>query len=132
MAEAKDGYLKIHKNGTATLMARVVGADGSNITQSDITSAKYSIYLLDDQDPDSRTAVSGHSAVDLTVSAVIFKSLQTDSLWDQDGTGYNFRHTPDIGSHQAFTIAGRNYLIEYTLTPASGQEIVVRFRGEGI
>ncbi len=59
---------------------------------------------------------------------VLFNSLQTDSLWTVDVTGYNFRHTPDVSTNAAFAVAGRRYLVEYQLTPALGQVIVVRFR----
>ena len=128
MAEAIDIHGSAFKNGTVTLMARIVGEDDTPVTTSDISSIKYSIYLLDDQDADSRTAVSGHSDASLTVSNVLFDSLQTDSFWTVDATGYNFRHTPDVSANVAFAVAGRRYLVEYLLTPSLGQVIVVRFR----
>jgi hypothetical protein len=34
----------------------------------------------------------------------------------------------DVSLHPAFAIAGRRFLIEYQLTPATGQVILVRFR----
>ena len=128
MADAADIYATALKNGSATLLARVVGSDGANIVQADIASAKYSVYLLDDQDADSRTAVAGHSAVALTVADVVFNALQNDALWTVDETGYNFRHVPDVSANQAFTIAGRRFLVEFELTPNTGQVILVRFR----
>ena len=128
MADAADIYGTALKNGSATLLARVVGGDGTAILPADVASAKYSVYLLDDQDPDSRTAVTGHTSVSLTVADVIFNSLQTDALWTIDGTGYNFRHVMDVSTNPAFAIAGRRFLVEYELTPASGQVILVRFR----
>ena len=33
-----------------------------------------------------------------------------------------------IGVHPAFTIAGRNYLAEYTIMPVAGEKIILRFR----
>ena len=109
-------------------MARVVGADGSAVTQSDISTAEYSIYLLDDQDPDSLTAVDDHNAVSLTVSSVVYDTLQTDDRWDEDGTGYNFLHVIQIDTSNAFAIAGRNYQAEYILTPTDEQPVIVRFQ----
>ena len=109
-------------------MARVVGADGSAVTQSDISTAEYSIYLLDDQDPDSLTAVDDHDAVSLTVSSVVYDTLQTDDIWDKDTTGFNFKYTIDISTNAAFTVAGRKYQIRFELTPATGQVIIVRFQ----
>jgi len=128
MADAQDVHGIVFKNGTATFLARVVGADGTNITQADISTATYSIYRLNDQNADTRTDVTGHADVSLTVSAIITDTLQTDAIWTVDSTGYNFAHTPIISSNEAFAIAGRSYLVEYSLTPASGQLILVRFR----
>ena len=128
MAEAIDIHGTAFKNGSVTLMARIVGPTGVNIVQADVNTVKYTIYLLDDQNPDSRTAVTEHANVMLAVSAVIFDSLQTDAIWTVDATGYNFRHVVDVSAHQAFAVAGRRYLVEYQLTPAIGQMILVRFR----
>jgi hypothetical protein len=110
------------------MLARVVGADAAVITQTDIVSGVYSVYLLDDQDADSRTDVTGHSAVALVVNDVIFNTLQTDDLWTVDDEGYNFRQVLDVSANEAFVVAGRRYLAEITLTPSSGQVIVIRFR----
>jgi hypothetical protein len=128
MAEAADTYGTAFKNGSVTLLARVVGKDGADIVQADIASAKYSVYLLDDQDADSRSATTGHSNVTLNVAGVIFNTLQNDKLWTVDETGYNFRHVLDVSENQAFTIAGRRFLVEFELTPGTGQVILVRFR----
>ena len=128
MAEAIDIHGSAFKNGSATLLARIVGPDGANILQSDVNTIEYTVYLLDDQDPDSRMPVTGHTDVALTVADVIFNTLQTAAIWTVDATGYNFRHVLDVSSNQAFAVAGRRYLVEYQLTPAVGQMILVRFR----
>ena len=128
MAEAIDIHGTAFKNGAATLLARIVGATGANVVQADINTVNYSVYLLDDQNPDDRTPVAEHTDVSLTVADVIFNTLQTDALWTVDATGYNFRHTLDVSIHPAFAVAGRRYLVEYELTPAVGQIILVRFR----
>lgn len=126
--DATETHCIVHKNGTVTCMARVVGADGSAITQTDIDEAEYSIYLLDDQDPDSLTAVDEHEEVSLIVSDVVYDTLQTDDIWTKDSTGFNFKYTVDIGTNAAFTVAGRKYQIRFKLTPDSGQVIIVRFQ----
>lgn len=128
MAEAADLHGTAMKNGSVTLLARIVGAGGANIIRADIGSIQYSVYLLDDQDADDRTPVTGHTDVSLTVADVVFNSLQTDVLWTADSIGYNFRHVLDVSSDAAFAIAGRRYLVEYRLTPAVGQVILARFR----
>ena len=90
--------------------------------------SQYSVTLLDRHDPDSRSVVTGHDGVSLTVANVIFDTLQTDERWTRDDTGYNFRHALDVSTHAAFAEAGRDYLVEYRLTPVFGQVIVARFR----
>jgi len=128
MAEAIDIHGTAFKNGTATLLARVVGADGAPIVSGDLDAIVYSVYRLDDRDPDGRVAVEGHDGVELAVGDVIFDALQTDALWTADAIGYNFRHELDVAAHPAFAQAGRKYLVEYRLTPDEGQVILVRFR----
>jgi len=126
--QATDVHGQTFKNGTVTLLARIVGQDGDNLVKADLSTITYTIYLLDERDPDARTAVSEHSAVPVTVANAIFDTLQTGGVWDVDETGYNFRHTLDVSEHEAFAIAGRCYLVEFRMTPTSGQVIVVRFR----
>jgi hypothetical protein len=128
MADAIDIYGTAFKNGSATLLARVVGQGGADIVQADLSAVRYTVYLLDDQDPDGRTAVANHSDAALSVAQVIFDSTQIDPLWTVDEIGYNFRHVLSVSPHPAFSIAGRNYLVEYQLTPMAGQVILVRFR----
>jgi hypothetical protein len=128
MAEAQDIFGTAFKNGSATFLARAVGNDGATLAPAGVTAAKYSVYLLDDRDPDARTAVDGHSAVSLTVNEVLYSSLRTDALWTADSIGYNFKHALAIAAHPAFAVAGRRYLVEYALTPANGPVILIRFR----
>jgi hypothetical protein len=128
MAEAIDIYGTAFRNGSATLLARIVGTGGAPVLQADVSAVKYTVYLLDDQNPDSRTAVAEHSGVSLTVADVVFDTLQTDPIWTIDATGYNFRHVLDVSAYSAFAVAGRRYLVEYQLTSAVGQMILVRFR----
>jgi hypothetical protein len=128
MANAEDIHGVAFKNGSITLLARVVGGDGQNIAQADVSAAEYTVHLLDDDDADSRTVVTGHANVALTPADVIFNSLQTDTLWTADTTGYNFRYVLDISQDQAFAVAGRRYLVEVELTPPSGQLVLIRFR----
>jgi hypothetical protein len=128
MPEAMEIYGSALKNGSATLLARIVGPNGANIVQADIATAKYTVYLLDDRDPDQRAPVTGHTDVALTVANVVFDSLQREAIWTADASGYNFCHVLDVSANPAFAIAGRRYLVEYRLMPVVGQVIVARFR----
>ncbi len=116
------------KDGSATMLARVVGANGAVIVQADIASAAYSVTLLDDDDPDTGTAIEGHANVAVDVAGLIHDNLQTDDLWDVDAIGYNFKHVLDVAENQAFATAGRNSRIVFRLTPTSGQVLLVRFK----
>ena len=127
MAVAHDIHGVVHKNGTATLLARAVGATGSAITQATVESIAYTIYKLDEHTEDTWTAVTLHTAIAVAVASAVFDTLQDDELWDVDSTGYNFRWTPDISTNAAFEVAGATYLVDFSLTPTSGQVIHVRF-----
>jgi len=132
MANASDIHGVVFKNGSATLLARVVGSDGNPINQGHIASAAYTVYLLDESDPDAGTPVAGHTDVAVAVASLIYDSLQNDDLWDVDELGYNFKHVLDVSSNQAFAAAGRSYRVVFQLTPTSGQVILVRFRVHAI
>jgi len=132
MAEAQDVPGTVFKNGSATFLARVVGPDGMVVTPAAISAVAYSVFLLDDQDPDSQTAVTGHGDVALTVEDVLYDTLQRDNLWTKDTIGYNFKHVLDVSEHPAFAAAGRSYRVLFSLTPTSGQVILVRFRVRAI
>lgn len=132
MTDAADRYAIVFKNGSAVFLARVVGADGAEIVQADISAITYSVYLLDDQDPDARTVITGHDGVACVVANTIFDTLQTDDTWECDAIGYNFRHVLDISANTAFAIAGRNYAVNFMLIPVLGQVILVRYRCHAI
>jgi len=132
MPDAQDIQGTVFKNGSAILLARVVGADGAAVTRDALAAIHYTVYLLDDQDPDQQTPLDGHVAVSLSVTEAIYDTLQTDAVWTRDAIGYNFKHILDVSTHQAFPTAGRSYRIVYELTPTSGQVILVRFRVHAI
>lgn len=126
--DASDTYASVHKQATATFLARVVDADGAALTPSDLSAVEYSLFLLSPDEPDQRTLVEGHTAVVVPVAETVFAELQTGPVWSRDEVGYNFRHTLDVAARPAFAIAGRHYLVEYRLTPVTGQVVVLRFR----
>ncbi len=128
MPQAQDILGTAFRDGSVTLLARVVGQSGQPIVQADIASAQYSVYVLDDQDANGRTAVAGHTDVALSVADLVFNTLQTDALWTVDSVGYNLRHVLDVSDEPAFATAGRRFLVELRLSPTSGQVILVRFR----
>jgi hypothetical protein len=106
MADAIDIHGAAFKNGSVTLLARIVGANGAYIAQGDLSAVAYTVFLLDDQNPDSRAPVTGHADAPLAVAEVVFNVLQIDPTWTIDAVGYNFRHVLDVSAHTAFAIAG--------------------------
>ncbi len=112
----------VFQGGTLTALARITDWDGDTLTQADTTSIAYTIFNQDG------TTVSGQSAVSVTPSTVIYDTPVVDGLWDLDSIGYSFKHTIDVTTHAAFTTVGNTYLVVYTITPTSGQNIIVRYR----
>ena len=105
--------IKSFEDNHITLMARVTDGDGVNITQSAISTITYTITNL-------ATGTVG-SPVSLTVSSVVFDSLQETALggnrWTEDATGYNFKHAI-AGTN--FAAPSTTYRVEHLFTPASG------------
>lgn len=128
MPIAADFKSKVFRNGSAVLMARVVNASGQYLNQASVSSIEYSIYELTTNDPSGLSVVTGHDAVSLTVSDVVFDSLQTDDTWTVDSDGYNFRHEIDVSTNEAFPNAGKVYQVRYELTPVTGQKTIFRFQ----
>ena len=112
----------VFKDGTATLLARVVGHEATPITIATILSAKYSITTVDDD-----SAVAGHQEVSVEPSSLLYNTLQVDDLWgDIDSVGYNFKWLIDISTHPAFAVRGIKYRVQWVLTTAT-QPIVFDF-----
>lgn len=97
-----------------SVMDRVTGNAGALITQSDITSIAYTVHDLE----------TGEQTVSstLTVSSVVFDTLQTDVRWTADKLGYNFRY--DIPASE-LPNGDRTYSFEIVFNPASGENFVV-------
>jgi hypothetical protein len=53
----------------------------------------------------------------VTISSTVFDTLQTGTVWDEDSTGYNFRH---LIAAAAFPTPGL-YTVEYKFTLTSGR-----------
>ena len=113
---------------TFDAMARVVGHDAEPLTIADVATVEYSIVKVNTLDRDEDHAIADHTEEDLQPADVLFDSLQKDALWgDRDEVGYNFRHMPPIDEAAAFAEPNALYQLTYTLTPAEGQPIKIRF-----
>jgi len=132
MPTARDITGLAFKNGSITLLARIESEAGVPIGPSAVASASYTVYQLDESDPNAETAVAGHTARSLTVADILFDTLRQDAAWDADPLGYNFKHTLDVASAQAFAQAGLYYRVRYELTTPAGPPILVRFKLKAI
>lgn len=74
---------QVFEDGSARLMARVVGLDSQRLVQSDFGSIAWQSWAT------LKPATEVGSGT-LEPADVIFNSLQTES-WTKDSTGYNFR-----------------------------------------
>jgi len=106
----------VWEDSGATCMARIVGSDAGNIQQADISSIACTVTRTD-----TSAAVATPAIV---VANTVFDTLQTDSRWTKDTTGYNFRHTILAASLAESDIT---YRVEYAFTPSSGQVFHVVF-----
>lgn len=100
----------VNEDSAFSLLARVTDTVGTVLTQSDVSSIEYQIYP-----EDSTTAHVG--ATSLTVSSVIYDTLQTHAAWIKDTTGYNFRH--DVAA-TVLLDPDVTYLVEHKFTLATG------------
>ena len=119
---------KVLRNTAPTLMHRIVDSDNSAITQAALSTITYTVYLMSadfPDDPNTRTAVTGHEDAAVTIASSVFDTLQTGEPWDDDAdaSGFNFKHQIDISTNDCFAIAGRWYKVVFTATPVTGQVI---------
>ncbi len=102
----------VAEDSTFAVMLRLQ-VDGVTATQSVLSSITWKAW-------DEQNTGTVHASGTLTVSSVVFDTLQTDGRWTADSTGYNFRH--DI-TQATFTDPGR-YVIEYTVTMTGGNSFI--------
>lgn len=104
----------IFEDSSVTYLARLINYDGEPIQVADVTSITCRVCAM--SDPSTHT-----SAPAVVVADSVFSSLQTDSRWDVDNQGYNFRHALAASS---FPSPDAVYRIEYTLTMVAGDPIL--------
>ena len=100
----------VYEDSTFSLMSRFT-VDGANATQSDCSSITIKAWDVDDYDTPVLDAT-------LTVSTVVYDTLQTDGRWSVDATGYNFRY--DVAD-TVCTTPGTQYRFEAVVTTSGGK-----------
>lgn len=112
-----------------TLMDRVQGNGGTNITQASISSIAYNVTRYGSKD-DAEECKNGTAVITAGVlqkTSVVFDTLQTAAPWNSDpaqggdATGYNFRYDSPATDRPAVD-GGGTYWHRYdvTFTPVSG------------
>lgn len=117
MPDAKPIRGTVWEDSGCSLMARILGVDGEYITQAGISTITYAVHRTD-------TGAEVIASTSLTVANVVFDTLQTDSRWHADSTGYNFRMDAPAAS---FPTGNVTYHVEVTFTPATGAVFHVVF-----
>ena len=92
------------------LLARVLDADGALLTPTTCTAITYQVY-------DKNTGDQIGTTTTATVADVLFASLQTDSRWTRDTTGYNLAIALPAS---ALPAGGTTYRVEAKLTTNTG------------
>lgn len=112
----------VWEDSSLTVMARITGNAGTNITQASLTSIKLRVFDLDDDG-----AEVGAEAT-LTISSVVYDSLQTsDPRWTVDSTGYNFLYTIPAAR---FPTGPCLALCQFVITPTSGDPFPFVCKGD--
>lgn len=142
---------EVIERNPAVFLRQVTGEDGTLITQADIATITYDVYIvpmtraryielygkLNIKDsallPLDTTDVPVPVAIQqaLTVSNVVFDTAQLDNRWTQDAVGYNF--AADLGGHNFPEIDLADYPdpewqeVWFTFTPVVGKAFQVGY-----
>lgn len=108
----------IDERSGCVLLARLTGDDGDPIVQSDVSSAAYEVWDINDT-----PAIRVTAATSLTVANVVYNTLQTDARWTKDDTGYNFAMVLPADS----VPDAHKYRVDVQITPAAGQVFFAKF-----
>ena len=110
----------IYEDTGAILAARVTNLAGVNITQASLAAINYLV-----KDTTTGTTIANGT---LSIGAVVFDTLQTDSFWtthqDGDSTGYNFRYD---SPKTWYPTGGRSYQIDIVFDPNMGEDFARQF-----
>ena len=105
---------RIYAGGQITTLARLVKADGSLLSSSDLTSIRLQVFETG-TDQTGAVVIGAASAKGITIAnSTVTEALVTANGWSADRSGYNFSHTYDI---ESFLTKG-HYRAEYRLKTA--------------
>lgn len=100
----------IIENSACVILARVTKDTGANVVQADVSAVAVKVF-------DTETEAQVGATLTPAVSSCFYDTLQIDSRWPIDTTGYNFALSVN-GSY--FPDGGKVYQVEVRVTPTSG------------
>lgn len=105
-------FCSVWEDSSLTLMARITGNAGTNITQASLSALTCRVFDSDDDNEEILPAPT------ITIAATVFDTLQTsDPRWTVDTTGYNFKFTIPAAN---FPTGPRRVQWQFKFTPTSG------------
>ena len=120
---------KIHRGiayeGTPkVVMARVVGAAATAITQDSINAISYIADQYDSEDEAVRdsnpTSIQTETSAG-SVASLVYNTMQTDNDWEADDTGYNFKLTLPPAT---FPAGNKWVRVEVWCDPTTGDDFI--------
>ena len=107
----------IQVNSSSGVRFRVLVQDcnGDNITSTDVSSCKYTVYEIGDFS--SRTPVEHHTNV--TVPLTCF--LDEAGTDEHSGSAFNFEHRVSAAEHPPFPNCSREYIVVYLMYDTNGE-----------
>ncbi len=102
----------VNESSSFSTMYRVL-VEGAAAKQADVASVEFSVI-----NDETKEVIQSLTA--LTVADVVFDSLQLNTMWDVDASGYNVKH--DV-PHTLLTDATIRYRLEYKITFTGGTEV---------
>lgn len=109
-------------------MARIVGNDAANITQASLSAITRYVYNITDlTEAITNLQSSSDGGAGMTIASHVYDTLQTDSKWDTDTTGYNFAYSVPA---EELPEGNQTYRFEFIFEPVSGEEFPVVFEIE--
>lgn len=118
MAQAMNFKARAFAGGTLLVLALIKNLAGENITASELSAIRYTVYSLGVHTNSTRTAVTGHENVSLNV-ADVFSAVRTLTVGGTERS-YNFRWTPDRDTNEVFPNPDQKYLVRIDFDAANG------------
>lgn len=115
--EGNIGWYEAFEDAPVALMDRVRNLSHAYITQASLTSVTYKVYACNTKDDVIAANGTIGASGTLTVSTVVYDTLQTAAPWTKDATGYNLRYDSPGTDRPT---GGLWYRYEILITPTSG------------